>query len=167
MAGTNGLVALAAALVVIALGSSSAGAVAGAVEAPQAGANTKVGCWNSTFPFEPGGPDFFARPLKCLWFKRKADTYAEGALLGKELEWRWAERHATAEGRLKLPGTGRQFGDGRVRLLEPVESCGRVVFSRLRYRVRGDHRMLKGGFPIYTCRSSAEDRAGAVSAGRS
>ncbi len=150
----KGLVGLA--LVATALGYWGAGAAAGGVDAPPVGGKTKVACWNTYFPFEPEGPDFFAKPLKCLWFKRGADTYAEGALLGKRLEWDWTARHATAEGRVKLPGTGREFGRGHVRLLKPTESCGRTVFSQLRYRVRGDNRVLKGGFPVYTCRSSAK-----------
>lgn len=119
-----------------------------------AGVRTKVACWNHYFPFESEGPDFYGEPSQCLWYKRKADTYAEGALQGKRLEWDWTARRATAEGRLKLPGTGRDFGRGRVRLLDPVHSCGRSVFSRLSYRVRGDNRILTGGFPIYTCRSA-------------
>jgi hypothetical protein len=152
---TIGLGALAA-LIVAALGTWVAAGAAGAVRTPQSGTETKVGCWNTFFPFESGGPDLLAKPLHCLWYKRKADTYAEGALLGKRLEWRWADRHATAEGGLKLAGTGSDFSHGRVRLLNPVDSCGRVVFSRLTYRLRGDHRTLRGGFPIYTCRSSGE-----------
>ena len=141
------------ALVTTVLGAWGTGDAAGTLGAP-AGAKTKVGCWNSYFPHEPESPDFLAQPLHCLWFKRNAETYAEGALLGKRLEWDWTARHATAEGRMKLPGTGREFGRGRVRLLAPIQSCGRVVFSRLSYRVRGDNHMIKGGYPIYTCGSS-------------
>lgn len=154
----RGLGALTAAVVAIALTSHGSEAAPGQVDTQRAGAKTKVGCWKDSFPFESGGPSFFAKPRKCLWYRRRADTYAEGALLGKALEWEWRRRHATAAGRLKLPGTGLPFAKGVVRLQKPVESCGRVVFGRLKYRVRSDNRWHKGGYPIYTCRSHAKQQ---------
>ena len=120
-------------------------------EASQAGEKKiKVACWNHYFPAENEQPDFLAAPRKCLWFKRKAVTYFDGAVLGKKLEWEWGDQRATAEGRVKVQGVGDDFGEGRVRLFKPVESCGRTVFSKLRYKTRSpDGR--EGEFPIYTC----------------
>jgi hypothetical protein len=34
-----------------------------------------------------------------------------------------------------------------------VESCGRTVFSKLRYKTRSPEGKREGEFPIYTCRS--------------
>ena len=116
-------------------------------------AKVRVACWNTYFPFEAGGPDFLAAPTSCLWYKRNAETYAEGALLGKRLTWRWREDRARARGTLKVPGVGDEFARGRVELTRPTESCGRLVFSRIRYRLRAPSGR-SGDYPIYTCRSN-------------
>ena len=115
----------------------------------------QVACWNSYFPFEPEGPDFLASPRKCLWYKRKAQTYAEGALLGKRMDWRWRGDHARARGTLKVPGVGDESARGWVELTRPTESCGRLVFSRIRYRLKAPSGR-SGSYPIYTCRSDPD-----------
>jgi hypothetical protein len=138
---------------VLTLGFVGVGSALGGADEPQGGAKIKVGCWNHIFPFEYEEPVFFEAPHRCLWFKRKAETYAEGALLGKKLKWKWNDRRAKAEGTLKVPGTGGEFAQGRVRLVQPVDSCGRTVFSRLRYRIRGPRGWSGRASPIYTCRS--------------
>ena len=113
----------------------------------------RVACWNRYFPFESEPPLFLTAPPRCSWYRRKAETYAEGALLGTKLSWTWGVHRAIAVGRVKVPGIGRDFGPGRVRLLDPVQSCGRTVFSRLEYSMRDSQGRLTGGYPIYTCRS--------------
>jgi hypothetical protein len=125
----------------------------GHTQFPKGAAKARVACWNTYFPFESGGPDFFAAPTKCLWYKRNAETYAEGALLGKKLTWRWREDHARAHGTLKVPGVGDEFARGWVELTKPTESCGRLVFSRIEYRLRAPSGRA-GSYPIYTCRSN-------------
>lgn len=70
------------------LGFVGLGSAVGGEGASQASEKkTKVACWNHVFPFEYEEPQFIGAPGRCLWFKRKAVTYAEGAVLGKELEW--------------------------------------------------------------------------------
>jgi hypothetical protein len=145
-----GLVLIAGAIAVCA----AAGAIVASDDAASAKASEpKVACWNHYFPFESEPPDFIAAPRKCLWYKRGAENYAEGALLARKLRWRWDDDRATAKGRLKVPSVGRDFGPGRVELISPVESCGRTVFSRLRYKLRDSRGRMTGGYPIYTCRS--------------
>jgi hypothetical protein len=148
-------VALGLALLTTALMASWPGTPwAGGETLAERGEDPRVACWNRYFPFEPGGPVFRTAPGKCAWYRRKAETYAEGALLGRKLRWTWGDQRAVAIGRVKVPGIGRDFGPGRVRLLEPVQSCGRTVFSSLKYSMRDSEGRLTGGYPIYTCRSN-------------
>ncbi len=128
--------------------------VAGALAVDQRPVPARVACWNRYFPFEPGGPLFVTAPHRCRWYRRNAETYAEGALLGKSLKWNWGSGRATGRGMLKVPGTGGEYVHGRVKLVRPVDSCRGSVFSRLRYRLNVGGRGSMGGYPIYTCRSN-------------
>ena len=51
----------------------------------------------------------------------------EGAevVLGKKLEWEWGDRHATAEGRVKVEGVGDKVRRGA----GPTARAGRVLRS--------------------------------------
>jgi hypothetical protein len=132
--------------------------VAGPVANSDGGSTTagepKVACWNHYFPFEPEPPDFIEAPRKCLWYMRNAETYTEGALLGKKLKWSWHDDGAQARGTLKVPGVGDGFfARGWVELSKPTKSCGRLVFARIKYRLR-EPSGRSGSYPIYTCRSN-------------
>ena len=111
----------------------------------------KVACWNHYYPAEGEAPDYLAAPRHCLWYKRGAVTLFDGAVRGKKLEWEWGKQRATAEGRVKVEGVGDEFGEGRTRLLKPVVSCDRTVFSKIRYKVRSPEGRREGEYPIYTC----------------
>ena len=82
--------------------------------ASQAGGKIKVE-WAGTAPSPSSTRSLCSieAPRKCLWYRRKAETYAEGALvLGKKLDWEWGDRHATAEGRVKVRGLGTSSARG-------------------------------------------------------
>ncbi len=111
----------------------------------------KVGCWNHSFPSEPGAtPDFYTAPRKCAILRRGADSIAGGDAIGRGLRWKWGNRRATAKGKLYISSAG--FHPGRIKLTKPVVSCGRLVFSKVRARIDAEGvGTIRYGFPIYTC----------------
>ncbi len=124
--------------------------VAGALAVDQRPVPARVACWNWYFPFQPGGPLFVTAPHRCRWYRRNAETYAEGALLGKSLSRNWGSGRATGRGMLKgARNGGGVYADGRVKLVRPVDPAGDGL--ALWYRLNVGGRGSMGGYPIYTC----------------
>ena len=112
----------------------------------------KVGCWNKTFPNEAGttNPQFYVAPRKCAILRRGAIAIAGGDAIGRSLKWKWGNRRATAKGKLYISSAG--LHPGRIKLSKPVNSCGRLVFSKVRARIDVEGgETVRYGFPIYTC----------------
>ena len=54
---------------------------------------------------------------------------------------------------LYISSAGRH--PGRIKLTKPVNSCGRLVFSKVRARIDVEGgETVRYGFPIYTCESA-------------
>ena len=119
----------------------------------RAGSKPKVACWNKTFPSEPGNPhpQFYIAPRKCLIMKHGAEAFAEGAISATRLHWKtWGLRRAKATGKVGISTAG--LLDAKIKLTKPRKSCGRLVFSKVRYRVENPHGDDFGGrFHPYTC----------------
>ena len=83
----------------------------------------KVACWNKYFPFEPEPPQFRVAPRKCVIYRDGAETYAEGAVLGKSLRWKVWPSRARALGKLDEPKNDRTMPrGGSLVLSRPVDS---------------------------------------------
>ena len=76
---------------------------------------------------------------------------AAGAVHMRKLKWKhWGAPKATGKGEFAQPMDQRDpWKPIRVKLRQPVERCGRTVYSRATFRVPGTHGRL--GFPIWTC----------------
>jgi hypothetical protein len=113
----------------------------------------KIACWNQTFPTEQGteDPQSYREPRKCIIFKRGAVSYAEGVVRAYKLRWKnWGHRRAVGKGKMFISTAG--FFPVKIRLSKPRMSCGRLVFSMIRYRIKnfnGDD--FGGRFHPYTC----------------
>ena len=68
----------------------------------------------------------------------------------RKLKWKsWGGQTTVAKGEIaEFMDADDPWKPITVRLKQPVEDCGRTVYSKARFHVRG---VEPGGFPIWTC----------------
>jgi hypothetical protein len=113
----------------------------------------KVACWNKGFPPD-ADPRFYVAPKNCYMLRRGATAAYQGNVAARSMKWRWGQRRAKGKGKIFISTVGALRV--RVRLRNPVRSCGRRVFSTVTFRYREPANFpgpanAKGSFHLYTC----------------
>jgi hypothetical protein len=109
----------------------------GFYEAAPSGQKTKVPCWNKNFPNQ-GPPQIRSAPHKCHLFRRGIDFLA-GAVLFRTHRWKhWGANETRARGKYYEPmNVEDPWHPLRVKLVKPIERCGRTVYSKAIFKSHG------------------------------